>query len=63
MYNRSTRIVPTVLYSINSGKEIEHNSYINMKDTIFFQTGGTIQRVFKAFCKYFDYKNREKLWM
>lgn len=52
MYNRSTRIVPIVLYSINSSKEIEHNSYINMEDTIFFQTGGTIQRVFKAFCKY-----------
>lgn len=23
-----------------------------MKDTIFFLTDGTIQRVFKAFCKY-----------
>lgn len=45
MYNRSTRIVPTVLYSINSCKEIEHNSYINMEDAIFFQTDGTIQRI------------------
>lgn len=52
MCNRITRIVLTALYSINSSKEIEHNSYINMKDTIFFLTDGTIQRVFKAFCKY-----------
>lgn len=37
----SPRIVITVLVGINPSKEIEHNSYIRTKDTIFFLTEGT----------------------
>lgn len=52
MCNRITRIVLTALYSIYIRLKKSNNSYINIKDTIFFLTDGTIQRVFKAFCKY-----------